>query len=207
MSASIGPAALAARPPRWTCSGVDAMDAIYERRAVRAYTGREVEKERVLALIDAAIQAPSALNQQPWAFVVVQDAALLRRISERSKQLTLAVLEPDTPLWRHRTMLQDPAFDVFYGGSTVILVCATPGAWAANEDCCLAAQNLMLAAHALNLGTCPIGFARAALNEPGTKAELGIPADHSVVMPILVGHPRELPERPARRAACILAWK
>jgi nitroreductase len=207
MSASNGPAAPTARPIRWTCSGVDAMNAIYERRAVRAYTDGKVEKACVLALIDAAIQAPSALNQQPWAFVVVQERALLRRISERSKQLTLAVLEPGTPLWEHRAMLQDPAFDVFYGGSTLIVICATPGAWAANEDCCLAAQNLMLAAHALNLGTCPIGFARAALNEPGTKAELGIPADHSAVMPILVGHPRERPERPPRREACILAWK
>jgi nitroreductase len=65
----------------------------------------------------------------------------------------------------------------------------------------------MLAAHALNLGTCPIGFARAALNEPGFKAELAIPADHSVVMPILVGYSREHPEPPSRRAACILSWK
>jgi nitroreductase len=88
---------------------------------LRAYTDRKVEKACVLALIDAAIQAPSALNQQPWAFVVVQERALLRRISERSKQLKLAVLEPGTPLWEHRAMLQDPAFDVFYGGSTLIV--------------------------------------------------------------------------------------
>lgn len=207
MSARRGSATLALQPARWKRSGVDALDAIYERRAVRAYTARTVEKERVLALIEAAIQAPSAVNQQPWAFVVVQDAALLRRISERSKQLTLAELKPGTPLWEHRAMLQDPGFDVFHGGTTLILVCAKPGLWPASEDCCLAAQNLMLAAHALGLGTCPIGFAREALNEPGAKAELAIPADHSVVMPILVGYPRERPVRPPRREACILAWK
>jgi nitroreductase len=183
------------------------MEAIYERRAVRAFTPRKVEKERVLELIEAAIQAPSAVNQQPWAFAVVQDAALLGRISERSKQLSLAELRPGTPLWEHRAMLQDPAFDVFYDGTTLILVCARPGIWPANEDCCLAAQNLMLAAHAIGLGTCPIGFARAALNEPQIKIELALPADHSVVMPILVGYPRERPERPPRREACILAWK
>jgi nitroreductase len=182
------------------------MEAIHERRAVRAYTDRRVEKEVVRALIDAAIQAPSAVNQQPWAFVVIQDAGLLQRISERAKQLSLAQLRPNTPLWEHRSMLEDPAYSVFYDGGTLIVLCAAPGLWPSNEDCCLAAQNLMLAAYGLGLGTCPIGFAREALNEPETKRELGIPADHSVVLPILVGYPREQPARTTRREARILAW-
>jgi nitroreductase len=185
---------------------VDVIDAIYGRRAVRAYTGRMLDRETVQRLIEAAIQAPSAVNQQPWAFVVVQDAALLRRLSERSKQLSLAELKPGTPLWEHRAMLADPAVDVFHGAGTLIVVCAAPAAWPANEDCCLAAQNLMLAAHGLGLGTCPIGFARAALNESATKQELGIPADHSAVFPIAVGHPSGRPEAVPRRQACILGW-
>ncbi len=201
------PAAAAARPPSRVRCGVDVMDAIYERRAVRAYTRRMVERETVQRLIEAAIQAPSAVNQQPWAFVVVQDAALLRRLSERSKQLSLAELKPGTPLWEHRAMLADPAVDVFHGASTLIVVCATPAAWPANEDCCLAAQNLMLAAHGLGLGTCPIGFARGALNESATKQELGIPADHSAVFPIALGQPRDRPAATPRRPARILTWR
>jgi len=200
-------AAPEAGPARWARCGVDVMDAIYERRAVRAYTDRRVEKERVLALIDAAIQAPSAVNQQPWAFAVVQDPSLLRHISERSKELSLAQVRPGTPLWEHRSMLADPAYDVFYRATTLIVVCSAPGLWPANEDCCLAAQNLMLAAHGLGLGTCPIGFAREALNEPAARAELAIPHDHAVVLPLVVGYPRERPERPPRRPGRILAWK
>ena len=200
--------AVADRVARTTRSGVDVMEAIYARRAVRAYTARLVEEDKVRALIDAAIQAPSAVNQQPWAFVVIQNTALLQRISERAKQLTLAHLQPGTALFEHRSMLENPAFNVFYDASTLIVVCAGPaGSWPANEDCCLAAQNLMLAAHGLGLGTCPIGFAREALNEPQAKLELGIPADHSVVLPILVGYPRERPAPTARDAPRILGWK
>jgi nitroreductase len=190
-----------------TRCGVDVMDAIYDRRAVRAYSKRKVDAETVRRLIDAAIQAPSAVNQQPWAFCVVQDSALLQRISDRAKVLSLARAKPGTPLWEHRSMLEDPKFDVFYDGSTLIVLCAGPGILPPNEDVCLAAQNLMIAAHGLGLGTCPIGFAREALNEPGAKRELGIPDDHSVVMPILVGYPRERPAPTPRREARILSWK
>jgi nitroreductase len=188
-------------------SGVDVIDAIYDRRAVRAYTQQKVEEDVVRRLINAAIHAPSAVNAQPWAFCVVQDPALLREISDRAKDLSLERIQPGTPLWEHRSMLQEPAFNVFYDGGTLIVVCAAPGAWPTNEDCCLAAQNLMLAAHGLGLGTCPIGFAREALNEPAAKRELGIPEDHSVVLPILVGYPRERPARIPRRPARILSWR
>jgi nitroreductase len=187
--------------------GMDVMDAIYDRRAVRAYDERKVEADVVRRLIDAAIHAPSAVNEQPWSFVVLQDRAVLRRISDRAKVLSLAHAKPGTTLWDHRGMLEDPSFNVFYDGGTLILVCSDSGASQRIEDCCLAAQNLMLAAHGLGLGTCPIGFAREALNELSLKGELGIPAGHSVVMPILVGYPRERPSPPPRQPARIMSWK
>jgi nitroreductase len=195
------------RQPRWVRSGVDVIDAIYQRRAVREYTPRRVATELVETLIDAAIQAPSAVNQQPWAFVVVQDAELLARVSDRAKQLCLARLPPAGPGGELRDVLLDPAFRVFYDATTLIVICGRQGtSWPAEEDCCLAAQNLMLAAHALGLGTCPIGLARGALNEAATKGELGIPEDHAVVMPILVGYPRSTPDPVPREEPRILRW-
>jgi nitroreductase len=187
--------------------GVDLFDAIYSRRAVRAYTKRRVEPEVVRRLLDAAIRAPSAVNAQPWAFVVVQDAALMKRISDRAKQLALARMKPGTPLWDHRAMLEDPAFNVFYDATTLVVLCAAPAGEQANEDCCLAAQTLMLAAHGLGLATCPIGFARAALNEPEFRRELAIPADHAAVFPLIVGEPREQPPPTERREPRVLAWR
>ena len=187
--------------------GVDLLDAIYARRAVRAYTNRKVEPAVVRRLLDIAIRAPSAVNAQPWAFVVVQDAALLQRISERAKRATLAHARPGTRLWDHRALLEDPAFNVFYDATTLIVICAAPSSGQANEDCCLAAQTLMLAAHGLGLATCPIGFAREALNEPDFRRELAIPTDHSAVFPLIVGYARESPPATERREARILAWR
>ncbi len=187
--------------------GMDLLEAIYARRSVRAYTGQKVAKELVHALIDAAIQAPSAVNQQPWTFVVIQEPGTLKRLSEHAKRLSLVNLAPGTPMWEQRKMLADPDFNIFYDAGTLIAICAAPGLGSPNEDCCLAAQNLMLAAHGLGLATCPIGLARETLNEAEAKLEFEIPADCSVVIPILVGYPRELGPRPPRRVARIHAWK
>lgn len=194
----------AARPAR---AGVDVIDAIYDRRAVRAFEPGGLEEALVRRLIDAAVQAPSAVNLQPWAFVVVQDPALLARIASRAKEAALASLKPGTPMWAARERLADPAYDVLYGAGTLIVILASPGDWHVTEDCCLAGENLMLAAHGLGLGTCVIGFARAALEEPEFRRELSIPADHQVVLPIIVGRPRGHPEPPPRRPPRILAWR
>ena len=174
-------------------SGVDALHAIYERRAVREYTGVKPSRDMLKRLLDAAVQAPSAMDLQPWSFVVVQDAATLKRLSDHAKKLSLARMPSGSGLSLYRRELEDPKTDIFHGAGTLVVIVAKPGPWPGVEDCCLAGQNLMLAAHALGLGTCPIGYARDALNEPSFKRELGIPNDHSVAMAIVVGHKQDQP--------------
>lgn len=71
----------------------------------------------------------------------------------------------------------------------LIVVCAKPMGPFVSADCWQAAENLMLAASALGLGTCCIGSAIPALNSPEAKSELGIPADVEAVAPIIVGVP------------------
>jgi nitroreductase len=64
-------------------------DAIYGRRATRSFTGDGVDQAALEKLIDAAIHAPSAMNEQAWGFCVIRDAALLARISQGAKALML----------------------------------------------------------------------------------------------------------------------
>jgi nitroreductase len=179
---------------------MEALDAIYHRRAVREYTGEMPDEQLIQSLIKAAVQAPSAMNLQPWAFAVVRGRERLRKIADRAKAHLLKAMATASPLAAYRDMLTDDAFDIFYGAPVLIIVCATaPGA---SEDCALAAQNLMLAAHASGLATCWIGFARPWLNEAEAKKELGLPATYAPVAPIIVGyakgaavpHPRRDPE-------------
>lgn len=57
------------------------MEAIYDRRSIRKYKDQPVEKEKIEKLLRAAMQAPSAGNQQPWEFIVIQDKDNLKKLS------------------------------------------------------------------------------------------------------------------------------
>jgi nitroreductase len=144
-------------------------DAIFGRRAVREFTTEPVQQPLLRQLIDAAVQAPSAVNQQPWRFTVVRDRQLLKRISDESKAYMLRTSPVALASHHFQHILIDPKFDIFYGAPVLIVISAAESSWAV-EDCALAAQNLMLAAHAMGLGTCWIGFAQSL--SPGTRPGL-----------------------------------
>ncbi len=164
-------------------------DAIAGRRAVRDYLPAPVDERTIGRLIDAAIQAPSAINQQPWTFTVVRDPAVLDRISRDAKAFMLDALQGDRHAASMRQHLADPGFHIFYHAPALILIsAAAQGPWIV-EDCALAAQNLMLAAFAAGLGSCWIGFAQRYLASPAGKAVLGLPPDWVPVAPIIVGRP------------------
>lgn len=98
-------------------------------------------------------------------------------------------------------ILNDESFDIFYQAPVLIVICSvTEIPWAV-EDCALAAENLMLAAHAAGLGSCWIGFAQGFLGTPEGKAELKLPTAYKPVAPIIVGHPRSEPRACSAQAA------
>jgi nitroreductase len=184
---------------------MDVIEAIYHRRAVREYTSEPVDRETLEFLVDAAIQAPSAVNQQPWSFAVVREQDVLDRISRESKRHMLGAL-PAVPASDHfRQLLSDPDFQIFYHAPALIVISAVAASPWAVEDCSLAAENLMLATHAKGLGSCWIGFAQPWLNSPAGKAALGFPAAYIPVAPIIVGRPKAAPP-PVPRKTPEIRW-
>jgi nitroreductase len=182
-------------------------DVLKKRRAVREFTPAAISRPEIEALIGEAIEAPSAMNLQPWAFAVVLDRDQIDRYAQRAKDSLLAKLSKLSDPVQHRfeqRMLENPDFSLFYHAPALVLVLAKSSEAQADEDCCLAAQSLMLAARDRDLGTCWIGFARPWLNLPETKAELGIPPEYQVVAPIVLGHPVAWPESHGRKPAEIL---
>ena len=173
--------------------------AIYGRRATRAYTPEPVDQAVLEALIDAAIQAPSAINRQPWGFCVVRDAVLLERISHEAKALMLRSSPAGLAAHHFEEMLGNPAFQIFYHAPALILICAVEDSAWSHVDCTLAAQNLMLAAHGKGLGSCWIGFAQSWLETAEGRAALDLPANWTSVAPIIVGHPQGIAPAPPRK--------
>jgi nitroreductase len=178
---------------------MDIMEAIYTRRAVREFSDEPVDETVLRQLIDAAIQAPSAVNQQAWSFCVVRDKALLARISREAKQHMLRTSPAGLVSHRFDDLLSDPAFDIFYHAPVLIVISSLAQSPWAVEDCSLAAENLMLAARALGLGTCWIGFSQNWLGTPEGRAALNLPATQVPVAPIIVGHPKAMPPAVPRK--------
>lgn len=184
------------------------VDVIFERRSVRSYKPQKIDRATVSALLASAVRAPTAMHQEPWAFVIVQDRNRLKRLSDRAKELLLAEAEQHADRGGHELdFFADPDFNVFYDAGTLIVLCGETAAPYVAADCWLAAENLMLTASSMGLGTCVIGCALLALNAPEWKAELGIPDDLSAIAPIIVGPPGEEGSPTPRKEPRILAWR
>ena len=186
---------------------VGLMDAIFNRRAVRHYSARYVDPETVQSLLLAAVQAPSAMNQQPWVFGVFHGRKRLLEYSERAKRHLVATYPTTFDLHSRSELFENPSYDLFHGANTLIVIYATGGRLNPKEDCCLAAENLMLAAYGMELGTCPIGFARPWFELPETKREFGVPEHYAAVFPVVVGYPAGLPEFTPRDEPNVVCWK
>ncbi len=189
--------------------GMRTMDAIYKRCSVRSYTPQQLDQATIRTLLSAAVRAPTAVHLEPWVFAILQDTNALKRLSDHAKPLFLEEARR-THLDRGGHALdifERPDFNIFYDASTLIVICGRAMGPFVVADCWLAAENLILAACSMGLGTCVIGAAVPALNTAGIKAELGIPDDLTPIAPIIVGVPSGETPPTARKKPEVLFWK
>jgi nitroreductase len=150
---------------------LDTFDAINTRRSIRVYQEKPVEDQKLQNVLQAGRLSPSAVNFQPWDFIVVKDKEAKRRLYNAY----------DRP-W-------------FQKAPVIIVVCATPEkAWKRRDgeefwkiDAAIVTQTMILAATAEGLGTCWIG----AFDEEKAKEALGVPTDVRVVAMTPLGYADE----------------
>jgi len=190
-------------------NAMSVMEAINGRQSVRAYAPQNLDASTVRALLAAAVRAPTAVHEEPWAFAIIQDRAALKRLSDRAKPLFMEEVH-HAHLDRGGHTLEifaSPDFNIFYDAGTLVVIGAQVAGPFVAADCWLAAENLMLAAYAMGLGTCVIGSAVAALNLPDVKSELGIPATFSAIAPVIVGVPSGATPVTSRKQPPVVVWK
>lgn len=162
----------------------DSVRLIKDRRSVREYTNQKIDKKILEEIVDCARLSPSSRNTQPWHFVVVTDEDKLSKISG------LAPL--GSPFIKN--------------AAACIAVCGRLDAKRHVEDCCLAAENIMLAAKAHDIGSCYV----AALGKDVEDARklLEIPDDQEIACFISLGYFKKNPSPPQKKKLGeVLHWE
>ncbi|MEC0249096.1 nitroreductase family protein [Paenibacillus chitinolyticus] len=201
----------------------DFKSVVLERRSVRKFTEDPVSVEDVRELIDCARYAPSDTNSQTWKFIAVMNGDLIKTIEDVTwEELHKRAADAEERGLSREGRLLVKSFGPYataFSGAPVLIIClATPYASKFRErifdpielvensvwdeegikSSCLAAQNLMLAAHARGLATCPM-TGPVLLAQHRLRELLPIPEEAQVNMVIALGHPQERPGKLARK--------
>jgi len=171
--------------------------AILGRRSVRDYEDKKVPDGIIQQILKAGAMAPSAMDAQPCRFIVITNRDKIMELSDKVKD-KLGALGFGARL-AERMKLKDDV--IFYGAPLLILIVAekSDSQWAA-VDCSLAAQNMMLRAYDLGLGSCFIGFAGFLKDDRETLRGIGINDSQELYCQMIFGYPRKWPKPKDREA-------
>ncbi|MGA2403085.1 MAG: nitroreductase family protein [Syntrophobacteraceae bacterium] len=151
---------------------MDAIQAVITRRSIRRYKQGDVPEDMVQQLLQAAMNAPSAGNEQPWQFIVIRQRRILDAVP---------AIHP------HSQMLKDAALGIVVCGDLSLEV--YKGFWV--QDCSAATQNILIAAHALGLGAVWLGFHPMEDRVAGLKGLLSLPEHIIPLSMVSIGWPAE----------------
>ena len=163
------------------------IEAIITRRSIRHYIHRDVDKSLIDLLLKSAMYAPSARNEQPWHFIVIDQAELFEKIMK---------VHP------YASMLSEAGAAILVCGDEMLEL--SKGYWPV--DCSAATQNILLAAHSLGLGAVWLGVYPRSERMDGIREIFSLPDHIHPFSLISIGYPAEEKEVPARFKAERIRW-
>lgn len=184
------------------------IEAIKNRRSVRAYESKPVPKDIIDNIIEAGNQAPftSITRSQPWRFVVVENTEFKQKLFQTAfpfwKNSIDGMKEKYPELYKMATCLydaMDEPKDVIYYNAPVIIFVIGPATGGA-ISCALACENMMIAAQSLGLGSCYVGFGAMVKGNPEIVKALELKDNEQIYGPILLGYPKINPRDDVTKA-------
>ena len=187
------------------------LDLIKGRRSVRKYSSKEVPRDILFNILEAARWAPSAHNAQPWRFIIITERSLKRKLAEQMADEWIKNMTKDGVQLDTREKLAKASVKQFTDAPVLIVACVTmegmntyPDTWRmrcehimAVQSLAAAIQNILLAAHSEGLGAC--WFCAPLFCQDAVRKVLRIPEGVEPQALITLGYPSEKPAPPPRK--------
>lgn len=168
------------------------VETIMTRRSVRQYKPQAVEREKMQTIVECGINAPNAMNKQPWEVRVVDNADYINGVTELYKKANPKAAE-------------DPAFkNMFRNAPTVVFIGHDTKSESSPFDCGLLAENMMISAWSMGIGSCCLGSPARFMKTPEAAEylqKLGFSEGYELLYCIGFGYPDEAPAAKPREAA------
>ena len=167
----------------------DFIKTIFQRRSIRKYQDKAVEKEKLVLLLQAAMAAPSARNNQPWEFVVVTEPGKMTKFRENMKYGN-------------------------YNAPAAIVVCGSPKVMKNDDaekfwiqDCSAAVENILVSAVSLGLGTVWLGVYPKEETIQTVRELVSLPEEVTPLAVLYIGYPAESKEAQTRYEESRVHWQ
>lgn len=168
------------------------VETIMTRRSVRQYKPQAVEREKMQTIVECGINAPNAMNKQPWEVRVVDNADYINGVTELYKKANPQAAE-------------DPTFkNMFRNAPTVVFIGHDTKSESSPFDCGLLAENMMISAWSMGIGSCCLGSPARFMKTPEAAEylqKLGFSEGYELLYCIGFGYPDEAPAAKPREAA------
>ncbi len=159
------------------------IEVIKSRRSTRKYLPDQIKQEELDLILEAGSYAPSAHNEQPWHFTVIQNKEVIENLDIKTKK----IMAKQSIDWVKK-MSENEKFKVFYDAPTIVIVSGKENALSPIVDCSAAIQNILLSAESLNIGSCWIGLARFVFELEEERSKLDIPKEYKPYYAICLGY-------------------
>jgi len=164
----------------------ETLKSIKNRRSVRVYQVKQIKEEELQSILEAGMYAPSARDQQSWQFTVIQNTELINKISKAAQEEYKKSNDKFI-----QQFANNENFHIFHKAPTVVIISGDENSMAAQVDCALATENMLIAAESVGIGSCWVSAAPNIINTKNyaeLNKQLCIPNGFRPIYSITLGY-------------------